>query len=84
MEIIQAVLRAVHGSGKKTHVMYRANLSYDMTLRYIEHLLTCGLIVRDESSQRYCLTDKGYECLTHLDKVLGYLREPPAGRAPRL
>ena len=86
LEISADILRVLASKGPtpKTHVMYGANLSYDMLGVYLEFLLKAGFIERREAplSMRkdlrsggrydflYELTPKGRNSLEHLDSLL--------------
>ena len=59
LEIIRDILVVVEEEGsKKTHIMYGANLSYKLLLRYLEHILDAGLVEYDGNSY-YTITEKG-------------------------
>ena len=68
LEIVADVLSVVRGGARKTHVMYHANLSYALLLRYLGLVMGAGLVAlgNDES---YVLTQRGRE---FLDKFRGY------------
>ncbi len=59
IEIARDILVAagVEGS-RKTHIMYRANLSYRLLNRYLKHVLKAGLIECD-GKNCYVVTDAG-------------------------
>ncbi|GEM_PF-802040 len=44
-----------------TKIMYKANLSYNLTKYYVDRLLSLGLIEKIE--REYCITDKGIKFL---------------------
>jgi predicted transcriptional regulator len=60
-EIIQNVLDQCQAGSKKTWVMYRANLSYDLTTEYLEELVKSGLV--EPKDGLYYTTDKGKQLL---------------------
>jgi predicted transcriptional regulator len=60
-EIIQDVLDQCQTGSKKTWVMYRANLSYDLTTNYLNELEKLGLVENKEGL--YYTTDKGKQLL---------------------
>lgn len=64
---------------KKTHIMYRANLSYEQILYYLSELLTRGLLEQDtfEGTQVYRTTEKGREFLQHFGNMAELIREYP-------
>ena len=63
LEIIRDILLVLGEDGsKKTHIMYGANLSYKLLLRYLEHILDAGLVEYDGDSY-YTITEKGKKFL---------------------
>lgn len=65
IEIMADVLALSTSGIKKTHIMYRANLSYEQILYYLKQLLGKGLIAQDVSDGAlvYRTTEKGREFL---------------------
>lgn len=82
-EIIQDVLDQCQSGSKKTWVMYRANLSYDLTTNYLNELEKLGLVENKEGL--YYTTDKGKQLLellktwmqkkSELDDIATLIRE---------
>ena len=82
-EIIQDVLDQCQTGSKKTWVMYRANLSYDLTTEYLEYLVKLGLV--EPKDGLYYTTDKGKQLLellktwrqkkSELDDIAKLIRE---------
>lgn len=60
-EIVHDILDQCQNGAKKTWVMYRANLSYDLTTNYLNDLVKRGLIENREGL--YYITDKGKQLL---------------------
>ena len=65
---------------KKTHLMYRANLSYEQVHLYLEELIAKRLIAQDVSSYAtdgivYRTTEKGREFLQYYTRLKEYLGE---------
>jgi len=60
-EIILDVLDQCQTGSKKTWVMYRANLSYDLTTNYLEELEKLGLVENKEGL--YYISEKGKQLL---------------------
>jgi len=56
-EIIHDILDQCQTGSKKTWVMYRANLSYDLTDGYLEELMKLGLV--ENRDGLYYTTEKG-------------------------
>lgn len=60
-EIIANMLGVIKDGARKTHVMYKANLSYLLLRKYLEELLSEELIYAD--GNYFFLTNKGIEFL---------------------
>jgi len=65
-EIIHDVLDQCQTGSKKTWVMYRANLSYDLTTNYLNELEKLGLVENKEGL--YQITENGKQLLELLKK----------------
>lgn len=48
---------------KKTQIMYKANLSYTILIKYINKLVKASLIAYEDENQYYILTEKGQKYL---------------------
>jgi len=59
LQIIRDALLVVCSGNrsKKTHIMYRANLSYRLLTSYLRVIMNAGLLEHDEES--YTVTEKG-------------------------
>jgi predicted transcriptional regulator len=53
------ILRAALEGAKKTHIVYRANLNFDVVNRYLYLLKEKGLI--EQNGNLYITTEKGRE-----------------------
>ncbi|MCK4478517.1 hypothetical protein KAU88_08345 [Candidatus Bathyarchaeota archaeon] len=62
LQIIAEILEIVRGGAKKTHIMYRANLSYKLLCKYLNEVLECGL-VRVSRDDSYVVAPKGEKFL---------------------
>ena len=62
---------------KKTHIMYKANLSYEMLQRYLKLLLEAGLVEGSSSEGVYRASPKGISFVRDYEdfKKLGELYE---------
>ena len=56
-----------HGENRKTHIMYRCNLSYSQLQRYLEILTGLGLLKEDGG--RYRITQKGESFLREFEDL---------------
>ena len=62
LDIVEDILLVALKSCSKTHIMYRANLSFAKTRKYIDFLLRLDLIATNFSSegkQKFRTTEKG-------------------------
>ncbi len=66
----------IHGS-KKTRIMYSANLSYELTKKYVADMLNAGLLMKREveEGEMYFLTEKGRNVLDKLKKYKSLRQE---------
>jgi predicted transcriptional regulator len=64
IEIIADILKVVGEDGaKKTQIMYGANLSHKVLMRYLNVVLEARLIKFEDVKRRYVLTVRGMEFL---------------------
>jgi predicted transcriptional regulator len=77
IQIMGDVLALGTSGIKKTHIMYRANLSYEQVYLYLGDLIGKRLIVQDASSDGvlYRTTEKGREFLLHYARLVELLEE---------
>jgi predicted transcriptional regulator len=63
---------AMNGS-RKTRIMYHGNLSFDLLQKYLDMLLSFGLIeIQDGEQQAYIATAKGREFLEDFNELRKY------------
>lgn len=67
IEIIADILELAAAGVRKTHVMYKANLSYQQTSRYFKEMQEMDLMGQREEQGRttYFATEKGRQYLAH-------------------
>ena len=77
IQIMGDVLALATSGIKKTHIMYRANLSYEQVHLYLGELIGKRLIAQDVSSDGvvYRTTEKGREFLLHYTRLVEFLEE---------
>jgi predicted transcriptional regulator len=77
IQIMGDVLALATSGIKKTHIMYRANLSYEQLHLYLEELIGKALVAQDVSSDGvvYRITEKGREFLLHYTRLIEFLEE---------
>lgn len=83
LEILRDILELAIRGERRTRIMYRANLSYEMLNRYIGVLVERGFLVPAENGA-FTVTDGGHALLADVERVVRYFREPCAmGPPPR-
>src|ERR671916_2946359 len=77
IQIMGDVLALATSGIKKTHIMYKANLSYEQVYLYLGDLIGKRLIVQDVSPDGvvYRTTEKGREFLLHYTRLVEFLEE---------
>jgi predicted transcriptional regulator len=77
IQIMGDVLTLGTSGIKKTHIMYKANLSYEQVHLYLGELIGKRLIEQDVSPDGvvYRTTEKGREFLLHYTRVVELLEE---------
>ena len=66
IEIIMDILEISLNGAKKTHIMHKANLNFSMLRRYLQQLLSKGLLEKIDNPYEddyYKTTDEGREVL---------------------
>lgn len=70
IEIIGDILGVcLAGTAKRTHIMYRGNLSHDMLKTYTDELINKGLVEVVGDKGQFRTTEKGKEFLDHYGKI---------------
>ena len=72
------ILNAVRdeGDAKPTHILYKANLSHDRLVRYLDELTGKGLIEvhQDGENRYYTMTPKGISFLIELRRAESFIQ----------
>jgi len=74
-DIVAEILKTARGGKIKTHIMYKAKLSYSQTNEYLNLLIEKGLLENMTFKQKrrtinaYKTTEKGVEFLNRLDML---------------
>ncbi|MEM3737482.1 MAG: winged helix-turn-helix domain-containing protein [Candidatus Bathyarchaeia archaeon] len=71
VDIIQAIIKVATRGAKKTEIVYKSNLTFTRTTRYLQYLEEQGLLRRD--GDRWFTTEKGYQFLEDLERLNKYL-----------
>jgi predicted transcriptional regulator len=85
LKIINDILAVARHGARKTHIMYRANLSYDQLNEYLSFLLDNGLIEKEadmeyEGAVIYKVTQKGRQFLERYSQLQDILAHPQPGQ----
>ena len=77
IEIIGDILGVcLAGDAKRTHIMYRSNLSHDMLKAYTDELIGKGLVELDSAKSHFRTTERGKEFLNHYSMIRQILDVP--------
>ena len=73
LDILNAV--SEEGDAKPTHVLYKANLSHERLVRYLDELTSKGLIEvkQDGENRTYNLTPKGVSFLLEMRRAEAFV-----------
>ncbi len=74
LDILNAIRE--EGNAKPTHILYKANLSHDRLVRYLDELTSKGLIeVQQEGENRlYRITSKGVSFLIEMRRAESFIQ----------
>lgn len=86
IEIMADVLNLCTSGIKKTHIMYKANLSYEQILYYLNQLLIKGLVTQDilDGSIIYRTTEKGREFIGCYSRMTDLIADGSYELMPRI
>ncbi|MFW6120291.1 MAG: winged helix-turn-helix domain-containing protein [Petrotogales bacterium] len=73
-EIIHSILSLAQSGAKKTHIMYKTNMSYNLFIEYLDFLLEKNLVERKMPNPSdgtiYKITEKGRKLLESINSAL--------------
>ena len=58
IEISAAILQVARNGAKKSHIVYKANLNYNIGKKYLDRLMNSELIVHFDNGSRVSLSKK--------------------------
>jgi len=68
LEITADILRVAVGGAKKSHIVYQANLNFQIIKNYLKDLISTGLLQSPTTgSKLYTTTDKGIAFVNYFD-----------------
>lgn len=74
IEIIGEILSLAANGARKTSIVYRANLNFNLVNRYLNLLIQEGMISLASGSGKYKTTEKGLEFLDALKNLKSVAR----------
>lgn len=82
IQIMGDVLALATAGIKKTHIMYKANLSYEQVHVYLAELMGRGMLMQGSGDDGtvYRTTEKGREFLHYYNRIIEVLDSPPQAR----
>ncbi len=76
VEIYAAILSTAKGGAKKSHIVYKANLNFEIVRKYLDHLKSAGLIAEPaKGGSLFVTTEKGIDYLSRFEELKDYLEE---------
>jgi len=77
IQIMGDILALATSRIRKTHIMYKANLSYEQVYLYLEELIRKRLVAQEVSPDgvAYRTTEKGREFLLYYGRLVEFLEE---------
>jgi len=77
MEISAAILHVALNGAKKSHIVFKANLNFQLGKKYLARLINAGLIVGpNNGSKVFSTTDKGVEYLKYVEGFKQFMPLP--------
>jgi len=67
LDICADILRVSRGGAKKTHLVYKANLNFNIVKKYITGLTESGLL--EKNGERFYVTDEGNLFIDRYNKL---------------
>jgi predicted transcriptional regulator len=80
LEMMHLILELARQGILKTHIMYRANLSYDQLTKFLDILLTQHLLQEEEG--HYVTTARGHEFVDTFHEIQAILGEKHPAHLP--
>ena len=83
-EIVAMILEAANGGATKTKIMYKAYLSYTQLKEYLSFLEGNEMIMYEQGTQLYRVTDKGRKFINVYSEIGDMMSLKPEGNIPKL
>ena len=83
-EIISMILDSATAGATKTKIMYKAYLSYTQLKEYLSFLEGNEMIMYEQGTQLYRVTDKGRKFINVYSEIGDMMALKPEGNLPKL
>ncbi|TLY04920.1 MAG: hypothetical protein E6K87_01925 [Thaumarchaeota archaeon] len=83
-EIISMILDSATAGATKTKIMYKAYLSYTQLKEYLSFLEGNEMIMYEQGTQLYRVTDKGRKFINVYSEIGDMMSLKPEGNLPKL
>ncbi|OLB91535.1 MAG: hypothetical protein AUH25_02380 [Thaumarchaeota archaeon 13_1_40CM_38_12] len=83
-EIISMILDSATAGATKTKIMYKAYLSYTQLKEYLSFLEGNEMIMYEQGTQLYRVTDKGRKFINVYSEIGDMMSLKPEGNIPKL
>ena len=80
LEMMHIILELALTGIRKTHIMYRANLSHEQLMKFLENLVNTQLVKQEESL--YVTTARGRDFIDTFHEIQTILGEKPSPHVP--
>ena len=75
IEVLADILSVAKNGAKKSHIVYKANLNFEIVKGYLERLERSGLITGPNGKDRtFSTTEKGIRYLDHFEAFKDYMK----------
>ena len=69
LDICADILRISKPGAKKTHIVYKANLNFEIVKKYLKRLIDNGFLSDQNGNRVYMTTERGSEFLEHYSRL---------------
>ncbi|HZW54800.1 MAG TPA: winged helix-turn-helix domain-containing protein [Nitrososphaerales archaeon] len=86
LEIVYDIISAARHPAKKTHLMYKSNLSFKQLDLYLSSLLENGLVEErfdEEEGRTYCVTRAGMNFIEIFERLEAFFTVPLSSESSR-
>ena len=74
IEISAAILQVARNGAKKSHIVYKANLNFKIGKKYLDRLITSGLLQGPNGEDKvFRTTEKGVDYINYYQGLKEYL-----------